>query len=283
MTAADPDEHRRASRERWEAAAAGWARRREGFHAALLPVSEWMVDAVAPQPGAVLVELAAGLGDTGLLAVQRAQPGGRLLCTDGAQAMLDAAKEHARELGLDHLVEFRPMELEWLDLSAATVDAVLCRFGYMLALDPAAALRETRRVLKSEGRVALAVWDSEEHNPFSLGAHLVRLGHAAPPAPGEPGPFALSDADALLELVAGAGLFDAELERVDVTFRAPSLDALWEQQRDLSPRAREIVPRLSPAEHTHLRDAVDAAWAPHVQPDGSVALPGRVLCVAASA
>ena len=35
----------------------------------------------------------------------------------------------------------------------------------MLMADPAAALRETRRVLRSGGRVALAVWDRAEREP----------------------------------------------------------------------------------------------------------------------
>ena len=40
------------------------------------------------------------------------------------------------------------MDGEWIDLRTATVDGVLCRWGFMLMLDPEAALRETRRVLR---------------------------------------------------------------------------------------------------------------------------------------
>ena len=35
------------------------------------------------------------------------------------------------------------MEAEWIDLPAASLDGVLCRWGYMLLVDPEAALRET--------------------------------------------------------------------------------------------------------------------------------------------
>ncbi len=79
--------------------------------------------------------------------------------------MVEAAKENAARLGVTN-VEAKAMEAEWIDLSTATVDGVLCRWGYMLLADPEAALRETRRVLRPDGRVALAAWDAPERNPW---------------------------------------------------------------------------------------------------------------------
>jgi SAM-dependent methyltransferase len=157
---------RAASRTQWEEGAAGWGARREAFQAAAAPVSHWMIDAIAPQPGQTVLELAAGPGDTGLLAAELVRPDGKLICTDGAEAMVEVARARAAELGLSDVVEARPMEAEWIDLETATVDGLLCRWGYMLLADPETALRETRRVLRPEGRVALAVWDVREANPL---------------------------------------------------------------------------------------------------------------------
>ena len=42
-------------------------------------------------------------------------------------------------------VEFSQLELEWIDLETASVDAVLCRWGIMLIVDPEAAAHEIRR------------------------------------------------------------------------------------------------------------------------------------------
>ncbi len=81
--------------------------------------------------------------------------------------MLEGARARALELGLSN-IEFKVLNAEWIDLPLASVDAVLCRWGYMLMADPAAALAETRRVLRPGGRVALAVWDALEANPWAL-------------------------------------------------------------------------------------------------------------------
>src|SRR5690242_14074866 len=105
----DHEQFRVEARQRWESAAAGWAARREAFQTATAPVSRWLVDAVDPQPGQTVLDLAAGLGDTGFLAAPRLEPGGRLITTDGADAMVELARARAQELGLSN-VEGRPME-----------------------------------------------------------------------------------------------------------------------------------------------------------------------------
>jgi SAM-dependent methyltransferase len=269
---------------RWDRAAPGWTATREVFQGVALPVSQWMVEAIHPQPGHRVLELAAGLGDTGLLAAELVQPGGSVLITDAADAMVDAAREYAAELGAEN-VEVRAMQAEWIDLPAASVDGVLCRFGYMLLADPEAALRETRRVLKSGGRVALAVWDGPERNPWAtvFRAAAEELGISPPPAPNQSGPFSLSAPGALEELLETAGFDDVEVDGIDLAFGAESLDAWWDFVLQTSPTAVDAVRGLAPAEHYKLRDAVDAGYAGYVRDDGSLLLPARALVAAATA
>jgi SAM-dependent methyltransferase len=54
-----------------------------------------------------------------------------------------------------------------MELEGDSVDGVLCRWGFMLMADPAAALAESRRVLRRGGRVSLSVWGAAERNPWA--------------------------------------------------------------------------------------------------------------------
>ncbi len=280
----DPEDFRADSRDKWERAAAGWGRRRSAFQRAAEPVSIWLVEHVAPQPGHWLVEVGAGAGDTGLLAAELVQPGGRVLITDGAEGMVQVARARAEELGARN-VETRAMEMEWMDLPTAGVDGVLCRWGYMLLVDPAAALQETRRILKPGGRLALSAWHDLEANPWfsAIGAAMGDLGMADSRAPGGPGPFAFSEPGTIERLLDEAGFADPVVEPLDFAFTFASADEHFEQQHDLSANLRTQVDGLAPADRYRLRDALDARLAPHVQADGTLVLPARTWVAAAEA
>src|SRR3954465_15361411 len=102
------------------------------MQAAFEPVSHWMVDAIAPQPGHTVLELAAGPGDTGFLAAELIQPGGTLISSDFSPEMLSVPQRRAEALGVPN-VRFRQIDPERsIDLDAAGVDGVLSRWGYML-------------------------------------------------------------------------------------------------------------------------------------------------------
>src|SRR4051794_7958751 len=280
----DAEAYRAASRSRWETVAGGWEARRADNQKASEPVSRWLVEAIAPQPGQTVLELAAGGGDTGFLAAPLLQPGGRLISTDGAEAMVAAAQRRAAELGLDN-VECRAMEAEWIDLPTASVDGVLCRWGYMLLADPEAALRETRRVLRPGGRVALAAWDAPEHNPWiaNTGAELLAHGLAEPPDPDAPSMFSFAAPGRIEELLGAAGFADARVDTVDIVHRPPSFDAWWEFQFDTSPALGDAMAAATPEQRDAVYDGVAARIERFKADDGSYALPGRTLVAVAEA
>ncbi len=221
-----------------------------------------------------MLELAAAAGDTGFLAAPLLGPSGRLISSDFAPEMVAAARRRAAELGIEN-AEFRVLDGQRLELADACVDGVLCRWGYMLMPDPAAALAETRRVLRTGGRVALAVWGAPDENPWGsvIGRVLLARQLVEPPEPDAPGPFRLHDVERLRMLIVGAGLELVSLENVSIRWLYASTDEQWATTRDLSHTFGSVLARLEPGEEAEVRAEVDAALAPYAD-GGGLAIPG---------
>jgi ubiquinone/menaquinone biosynthesis C-methylase UbiE len=145
-----PEDARRQSKAVWDAMAPGWHERREELWHRSRPVGEWMIRKLDPQPADTVLELAAALADTGFMAAPLVGETGRVIVTDFAPEMVSAARRRAKEVGVKN-AQFRVLDAERMDLETDSVDDVLCRWGYMLMIDPAAALAETRRVLRPGG------------------------------------------------------------------------------------------------------------------------------------
>jgi SAM-dependent methyltransferase len=281
----DPEQFRVSAREAWEGAARGWAAEAELWDASTRPVSEWIVEAIAPQPGQRVLELAAGPGDVGLLVAELLRPGGKAVLTDGAEAMIEAIRARAAARGLEDVVEARAMEAEWIDAPTASFDAVFARWGYMLLADPDAALLETRRVLRSGGVVALAAWAEPEANPWNsaISVELRERGLVAAPDPSAPGPFAWRDRAAIGERLEDAGFTDVVLDTVGFTFDLPDLDAWWDRQIDMSPSLGQTLVGIDPAMRDEVMESAQARLAPYVAADGSVSIPAATHVARAEA
>jgi SAM-dependent methyltransferase len=212
------------------------------------------------------------------------EPGGTLISSDAVAGMLEIARERAAEQGIAN-VEFKQLQLEWIDLETASVDAVLCRWGVMLSVDPGAALQECRRVLRPGGRLALAVWDLPEHNPWATiptGA-MNELGHGAPPDPHAPGPFALAEPGRLGELLAAAGFVEPVIDSVSIERRYEDFEAFLDEMLDLSYVFGTAWSQLTDAQQAELMRAMQERCAAFTAADGTLRLPGRCLVALADA
>jgi SAM-dependent methyltransferase len=273
--------YRQENRRRWATTAAGWERHADAFRRDTMPVASWMIDALAPRPGDTLLELAAGIGDTGFLAAELIEPGGTLITSDLVPEMLSAAQRRADRLGI-HNVRFRQIDAEAIDQPAASLDGVLSRWGYMLMPDAEAALRDTRRVLKPGARVALAAWTDPEANPWTVlpVEELVARGKVDPAPPG-PGQFAWGQEGVIADTLDAAGFVEYEIHALDFTFRYPSARAWWDMSRDMSLRVRDAA--LGPGEENDVVEALAERAASWTAEDGSLVLPARTWVATATA
>lgn len=273
----DADEYRRFSSEVWGAMAPGWERWRAQLEHALSPVRQWLVSELAPEPGDTVLELSAGPGDTGFAVAATLGASGSLISTDFSPEMVELARRRGGELGLAN-VEYRVVDAERIELEADSVDGVLCQNGYMLMGDPAAALSETRRVLRPGGRLALAVWGAPERNPWAAvgGMILMQLGHMPPPEPGTPGIFSMASEEHTRGLLESAGFTAIRTEEVPVAFAFDDVDEYVRWTTDVAGPFAMVIRRLSDREREAIREQLEDAFAPFAA-GGGYELPGVCL------
>jgi ubiquinone/menaquinone biosynthesis C-methylase UbiE len=137
------------------------------------PWAPSLVDAARLAPGERVVDVACGTGVVARLAAQRVGRQGRVTAVDFNAGMISVARSLPAAEGA---------AIEWLEGSAlalplpdASVDAVLCQQGLQFFPDKGLALRETRRVVRGGGRLALSVWAAVGPYHSAVGEALARF------------------------------------------------------------------------------------------------------------
>jgi ubiquinone/menaquinone biosynthesis C-methylase UbiE len=279
----DLDAYREQSHTSWAEVAPGWEDRREWLMNNTGRVNTWLVEKADPKPGQTFLEIAAGPGDLGLAVAEHIGEGGHVISSDFSPKMLDVARRNGEARGLTQ-VEYRVLDAEKMDLDSDSVDGVVCRWGYMLMADPAAAFAETRRVLRNGGPLAFAVWTTPDRNPWAAvpAMTLVERGLVPPPEPGAPGMFAMGDSARITELVNQAGFTDPEAEEIEFEFSYADFDDLWESLVRLAGSFARAITELPDAEREATRDAVAKRMEPWRNEEGSYTAPAETWGVVTS-
>jgi ubiquinone/menaquinone biosynthesis C-methylase UbiE len=262
----------------WDGVAPGWAAHASYVEARAAGLTAALLDRLALEPGARVLELASGPGDTGIAAARRVGPSGEVVISDVAPAMVAVAADRVAASGLGN-VTTRRLDLEAIDEPDASFDAVVVREGLMFAVEPRRAAAELRRVLRPGGRLAVAVWGPRERNPW-LGLVLdgvsAETGFPVPP-PGVPGPFSLSDAAGLDDVLTAAGFGAVAIEEHAIATEAASFDEWWSRTTALAGPLAGVIAGLPAAARAAVVDRVRTSVAPYRTETGGLALPGVSL------
>ncbi len=102
--------------------------------------------------GAVILDLGSGAGLDCLLAAKRVGPTGKVIGVDMTDAMLNKARENAKQYGFKN-VEFRKGDIEALPVDSNSIDIVISNCVINLAPDKLKVFKEAHRVLNTGGKM----------------------------------------------------------------------------------------------------------------------------------
>ncbi len=234
-----------------------------------MPWGEYLLDALVVAPGESLLDLATGPGTVARLASSRLGPSGYVLGTDLSEAMLAIAEAKGGVPGGSR-IEYRRSPASPLDVPAGAFDVVCCQHGFQFFPDRPAALAEMHNVLRTGGRLGLAVWTGIEFcPPFAAVRDAVTevMGVEAAERYAN-GPWGLHAPTELAEMVTGAEFTDVSVDEVRLHVRFEEGASQLERSLAASALATEIASLpgdkrvvLSGAIADNLRPLTDASGA----------------------
>lgn len=190
----------------------------ERVSAHLAIAHDHLLRAVGPRPRDGWLDVATGTGE---IAVPAAKRGAAVTGIDLAPKLIEKARAHARESGIE--VAFEVGDAERLPYPDASFDVVTSSFGVMFAPDQRAVAAELARVCRPGGTLALLGW----HPSRGVAEFFAVMAAYMPPAPeGVGDPFAWGDPDHVADLLGDA--FELRYEEGDCPQPGSSGEEIWE-------------------------------------------------------
>lgn len=178
-----------------------------------------VLNAADVRPGQQVLDVGCGTGVLARAAAARVGERGHVAAVDPNDGMLAVAR-HA-EAGID----WRTGIAEQLPFPDRSFDRTVSQFALMFFTDPKEALREVCRVTRSDGRLALMVWDQLPNNPgYARLARLIEGLFGTAAADAIRAPFRLGDPNLLAD-IASNGIRDSMVTSHHGVARFESLEA----------------------------------------------------------
>ena len=141
---------------------------------------------------------------------------------------------------------------------------MFCSQGLQYFPDRAAALLEMRRVLVADGRLALSVWGPLQDNPFQSAVNEALKRHLGLE---NFGGFSMGDAEALRDLITGAGFSEVNVRPTDKTILLPPPEEMVPGFLGSHPAAG-VIDALTEADRIGLFEEIITTLAPYVNEEG---------------
>ncbi|WP_244534909.1 methyltransferase domain-containing protein [Methylobacterium sp. UNC300MFChir4.1] len=216
----------------------------------LSPLGLEAMAALALSPGATVLDVGCGAGQTLGQLAEIVGASGRIIGIDVAEPLLTVAAQRMRALLNVSVIE---ADAQTIDLPSESVDAIYLRFGVMGFADPVAAFTNFRRMLRPSGRLAFVCWRALAENELD---HLP-LTAAGISGVGDDAPFSFADPRVIDEVLGRAGFEGIGVRAHNARVSSGDLDAMTEVLlkvgllgkivREHPARRAEVEPRLRAA------------------------------------
>ena len=221
-----------------------------------------------------VLDVACGTGVLACAALDRVGPQGTVTGLDRNADMLSVARRKSTR------IEWWEGRAESLPFPDEKFDTVVSQFGFMFFDDRPAAVREMMRVLRPNGRMAIAVCDALDHSPgYAAFANLLQRLFGDRVADAFRAPFVLGDPERLLSICAAAGIVDAKVARHPGRVRFASMRSLISTERAC---VWTLGGMLDDTQFAELLKEAEQALKPFVRTDGAIAfeMPALILTAA---
>ena len=275
-----PTENSKDPLDAWEESAPFWRKHAATVRKLFEPITVALLEAAAIERAESVLDVAGGAGEPSLTIANALHVKGTVVFSDGVREMVLTARNEADRLGLTNL-HFTQCVGEALPFQSHAFDAVVSRLGVMLFSEPAASIREMVRVLKPNGRMALAVWHTQISNPFFYVAAsvLARYVESPPEDHDAPGAFRFAEPGKLDGLLMAAGAIDVNSSLLKFTIEAAITPRqFWQLRSELSETLRGKLATLSQAQLDSISNEVEKAGEAFYD-RGSMRFPAEVLIV----
>jgi SAM-dependent methyltransferase len=193
---------------------------------------------------------------------------GWVLGVDLSAQMLAVAARLSAEEELGN-VAFERADAQVTRFPPGHFDVAISRFGVMFFDDPVAAFTNIGRALRPDGRLALLVWQTREHNEWARVFRQALSGRAEMPELAATGhAFTLADPTVVRQILGAAGFADVGLAGVhQPVFYGDDLDTAVDLVKSL-PTSMEQLAELDEAGQAEALDRLRAALAGHLSSQG---------------